>query len=278
MAFLDLEDSIEDGRPISFYQFVLGSVAWRYTSAEEAITVGGHTWQPAAITDDGSKQTGEAVNDVLTIDAPSWIGPAQVFMSASPSKSIQVTIFAKHEGDAELVAIYVGDISQINYPLPAGMVKISCETLGASMQREGLRLAWQRPCPYALYDPVTCKVNKALWGTTFVVQTIDGDIIRILLSTARATDFYNNGFLEWAHPIRGTETLAIDTYTQVAASDEGTIALLSPAGDLFVGATGTAYPGCNFTPASCTGFANYDNYGGVPDMPGKSPFDGNPFF
>lgn len=277
MAYQDLEDSIEDGRPISFYQFLLGSVAWRYTSAEEAITVGGHVWQPAAITDDGNKQTGEAVNDVTSIDCPSWIGPAQVFMSAAPSKSIQVSIFAKHEGDADLITTYIGEITQVNYPVP-GKAKISCETIGASMRREGLRLGWQRTCPYALYDPVTCKVDKATWGTTFVVQQIDGDFVRILLSTARATDFYNNGFIEWSHPIRGIETLPIDQYTQIGSTVEGTIALLSPAGDLFVGASGTAYPGCSFTPTSCTSFANYDNYGGVPDMPGKSPFDGNPFF
>lgn len=277
MAYQDLEDSIEDGRPISFYQFLLGSVAWRYTSAEEAITVGGHVWQPAAITDDGNKQTGEAVNDVTSIDCPSWIGPAQVFMSAAPSKSIQVSIFAKHEGDADLITTYIGEITQVNYPVP-GKAKISCETIGASMRREGLRLGWQRTCPYALYDPVTCKVDKATWGTTFVVQQIDGDFVRILLSTARATDFYNNGFIEWSHPIRGIETLPIDQYTQIGSTAEGTIALLSPAGDLFVGASGTAYPGCSFTPTSCTSFANYDNYGGVPDMPGKSPFDGNPFF
>lgn len=278
MAYQDLEDSIEDGRPISFYQFTLGaSVAWRYTSAEEAITVGGYTWEPAAITDDGNKQTGESVNDVMTIDCPWWIGPAQLFMSAAPSKSIQVTVFAKHEGDTEIVATYIGDVTQINYPMP-GRAKISCETIGASMQREGLRLGWQRTCPYSLYDPITCKVNKTAFGTTFVVQEIDGDFVRIRLTTARASNFYNNGFVEWTHPIRGLETLPVDSYVQIGSTVEGTISLLSPAGDLFVGASGTAYPGCDFTPTSCLSFSNYDNYGGAPDMPGKSPFNGNPFF
>lgn len=125
---------------------------------------------------------------------------------------------------------------------------------------------------------MTCKVDKAAFGTAFVVQTIQGERITVELVTARATDFYNNGFVEWVHPIRGIETIAIDAYTQAGSTAVGTIILMSPPGDLFVGAIGTAYPGCNFTPASCVSFGNYDNYGGVPDMPGNSPFDGNPFF
>ena len=37
-------------------------------------------------------------------------------------------------------------------------------------------------------------------------------------------------------------------------------------------------PGCPGTIAVCLQFDNTDNYGGIPHLPGKSPFDGNPIF
>lgn len=275
MPFLELETSLEDGRPIEFFEFTLGSVTWRYTSADEKLTAGGHDWLPAAISDDGIKQTGETIVDALAINAPSWIGPAQVFMGGAPSRAVAVTKYAKHEGDTEMVAIYVGEITQINHaPLP-GSCRITCETLTASMQREGLRLGWQRTCPYAVYDPVTCKVEKALWGVPFIVLAIDGFNVTIELAASKTDGYFNNGFAEWQHPIRGSEFMPIDVHTVGATT---VLTLLGSPGDLFVGAQGVVYPGCNFTPVSCQAFSNYDNYGGVPDLPGKSPFDGNPVF
>lgn len=277
MSFLELEESIEDGRPVIFYAFTLGSVVWRYTSADKSLSVGGYEWQAAAISDDGVKQTGETVNDVTTIEAPSWIGPAALFMSGAPSRQVQVAIFQKHEGDSELLTTYMGEVQQINYPMP-GRCRISCETLASTMEREGLRFGWQRTCTYSLYDPLNCKVDKAAWGVSFTVLAIDGFTVYVDLATTRATDYFNGGFIEWTHPMRGVEFLPIDSHAQLTGTPNGQIELLGDPGDLFVGATGTAYPGCNFTPANCQAFGNYDNYGGVPDMPGKSPFDGDPVF
>jgi hypothetical protein len=48
---------------------------------------------------------------------------------------------------------------------------------------------------------------------------------------------------------------------------------------LYYGLAVNAYPGCNRTTTECVDkFDNLDNYGGVPDLPGKSPFDGDPVF
>lgn len=278
MPFIDVEKSIEDGRPVKLYAFSIGSVTWRYTSADETITALGHEWEPAAISDDGIKQTGETQNDAMTINAPSWIGPCQLFMSAAPSKAVQVSIFQKHEGLAETVAVYVGEITQVNYPVP-GSGRITCETLASTMRREGLRLGWQRTCPYSLYDPLTCKVSKSAWGVTFVVLSVDGFTATVELAAGRANGFFNGGFAEWAHPVRGAEFLPIETHSvSSGAPVAATLMLFTDPGDLYPGATGTLYPGCSFTPASCQSFGNYDNYGGVPDLPGKSPFDGSPVF
>jgi hypothetical protein len=282
MSFGVVENSVEEGRPIVFYEFVLNSTVWRYVAADESIPAGGHLWTPAAISDDGTKQTGEPIDDAKRIDAPFWIGPSQTFMSGAPSKNILVRVFHKHEQSPEMRVVYIGEITQINYPIPGRSV-ITCESLLASMRREGLRLAWQRACPYVVYDPL-CKLIKSTWGVAFTVLAIDGYSISIEVASTPEAGHFSGGFMEWDHPIRGTEFLFVDSHAAPqflplppGAPNAFLTAFLDP-GDLFVGATGTIYPGCNFTPARCQFFGNYDNYGGVPDLPGKSPFDGDPVF
>jgi hypothetical protein len=275
MAYSDFENSTEEGRPVRFYEFVFGSITWRYTSAEETLVANGHTWEPAAITDDGVRQTGEISNDAMTLTAPAWVGPGQLFMSGTPSASVQISVFENQEGDPdnEIVAVYVGEVSQVNYPFP-GSCRITAETLMASLEREGLRLAWQRACPYVLYDPVTCRLDKTPFGKPFTVLSFDGQVATVEFGApgTPANGTLDSGFIEWNHPLRGVELLAIETQVGTA------ITLFSPAAEIMPGATGIAYPGCNLSPAACQAFGNYDNYGGHFDLPGKSPFDGDPVF
>lgn len=288
MPFEVIESSIEGGKPIEFYSFTLGDTVWRYTTSEKDLIAGGFTWTSAAIARGSIKQTGESISDVQTLTVPSWIGPAQLFMTQAPSNSIMLTIWCKHEGDApvgdapDAVVIYSGEVTNCNFPLP-GQAILSVESLVSSMNREGLRLAWQRSCPYAVYDPVTCKVSKAAFKTDFVVLTIDGFTLGVELATAKANGYFSNGFLEWIHPIRGIEYLSIEVHTAVASPPSGEpnafFVVMNAPGELFEGAAGSVYPGCTFTPTDCTEkFDNFPNYGGVPDLPGRSPFDGNPVF
>lgn len=281
MTHAAVESSIESGRPVRFYQFALGAVTWRYTSADEAIVAGGLEWLPAAMSDDGTRQTNEPLSDSMSIEGPQWIGPSQVHLSSGPARKIVVTVFEMHEDDPddELVVDYVGEVTQVNHPMP-GRCRITCETVEASTEREGLRHSWQRLCPYTLYDTLTCKVDKALWEQTCTVLAIDGFNVTLdVAGTPRPAGYFSNGFMTWTHPIRGSEFLPVEDHTStVDFTAEHRLTMLVDPGDLYVGATGFLYPGCTFTPESCVAFSNYANYGGSPYMTGKSPFDGNPVF
>lgn len=271
MAFLDIETSREDGRPIYLYEFSIGARTWRYTSADETLTAGGLSYQAVAISDDGPRQSGESAADVLKINAPSRVGPAQLWMTGAPSAEISVAIQVKHEGSPDVVTIYAGFIQSINYPIP-GQCVITCETLSASMRRQGLRLGYQRACPYATYDPLTCKVDKAIWSVDVVVVSIEGFTAVISGIADKADDYFDGGFMEWNHPVRGIEYLSIEEHTA------GRFLLTGNVIDLFPGAAGKAYPVCRHTPESCLEFDAYDNHGGFVDLPGKSPYDGDPVF
>lgn len=274
MSYADYENSIEDGAPIRLYEFMLGSTAWRYNSSDQQVmSTDGRVWLPAAISDDGSKHSGEATADALTITAADSIAPVQLFKLSPPTQAMGITIFEKHLADAEVRTIYVGDVAQVNLPVP-GTANITCETLSASMDREGLRLVWQRACPYALYDPVTCKVPKGPNGLIATVTAMSGTAVTFNSLGSAPSSHFSGGLMEWMHPVKGVERIAIE------GSNGDVIYTFGAPNGIYVGLVATVYRGCNQTPASCQSFGNYNNYGGVPALPGRSPFEGlnSPFF
>lgn len=271
MAFQDYELSIESGRPIRLYRFTLGDTIWRYTSADEDLTIAGQTWKRVSISDDGIKQSGESVTDALSIEASISVGPAQIYMTSPPSRPIECAILTMHEGMAEPVVAYLGDIIQVNYPMP-GVARITVQTIQASMRRSGLRLSYQRSCPYALYDPVTCKVNKADFAQACTIQSIDGFTITATNIGSAVDGRYTGGILQWEHPIRGVQFVFVERHAGAS------LVIFGETADLFVGQIVTLYPGCARTTAACNSFSNIANYGGFPFMPGKSPFNGASVF
>lgn len=272
MTYNTIEISDDDGRPVYLYSFSLGAATWRYTSSDADVVLDGYRWSAVPISDDGVKLTGEAVTDSLGITAPNSIAPVQMFIGTPPSQSMIVRIFHYHEGDNEKVSVYIGEVQQVNQPEP-GTATITCDTISVSMQRDGLRLAWQRTCPYAVYDPLTCKASKAAHMIPLVVYDVQGNTVIFNGLDAIEDGVLDGGFIEWEHPSRGTEFRGIEK--QKANVCE----MFGLADGLYYGLTVKAYPGCNRGTEDCTTkFNNLGNYGGIPDLPGKSPFDGDPVF
>lgn len=273
MSYESIESSLEEGRPVRLYRFTLSGNVWRFTAADhDVLTEDGAVWKSVAISDSGFRQTGEAVQDALTIEAPISIGPVQVHLTTAPAVAMQVDILQKHEGNATVRTVYAGEVSQCDTGGDPGRARITCETISASMQREGLRLGWQRTCPYALYDPVTCKVDKGLYAAPVVILQRNGYQLTTT-DHGRPDGWFSGGFMSWVDPTRGIEFRGIEQQSG------NLFIVLGRTEDIYEGLTVTMYPGCARNTDTCANkFGNLDNYGGVPGMPGKSPFDGDPVF
>lgn len=272
MSYAEFESSVEDGAPVRLYAFTLNTTTWRYnTTDRQVLTVDGNVWLPAAIEDDGVKQSGDNISDALTITSQSDIAPVQLWKLAPPSATTRIVISEKHIGDDEVYVQYVGEVRQISEGT-IGTATIKCETLSASLEREGLRMVWQRSCPHMVYDH-NCRLSATANSVSAVVQTINGQELVVVGMPAGSNDF-TGGFIEWAHPIKGIERMAIEVQSN------NVIAVFGFPTEIQVGMQITAYRGCNQTPAACKAFGNYLNYGGFEYLPGKSPFDGiaSPFF
>lgn len=275
MSFDTIESSQQDGRPIYGYKFVLGTRTWLYTAAaQDYVDPDSNIWYAVPISDDGIKQSGETNQDALAITLPVTTGPVQVHMSTPPATPIQVTIHRLHVGDpdAETLVVYSGEVRQVTFTMP-GQAKIVCETISASIQRDGLRLGWQRNCPYALYDSLTCKIDKAAFAASLRVLQVDGFDVLVDAANAHVDGYYDGGFLEWVHPVRGWEFRGIEKHVG------NTLTMFGQTDDMFPSLVVIAHPGCSRTATVCAAkFNNLANYGGIPALPGKSPFDGTPVF
>lgn len=273
MAFNDSEISNDSGQPLRGYEFTVNENTWRYTTSANNVLAGGKMWYAVPISDSGVKLSGDTNVDALSITAPSDIGPANLYVGTPPSSEVTITVFNLHRDNyASAVVEYVGTVSQCDWPDP-GTVVFTCESLFASMERDGLRYGWTRNCGYALYDPLTCKVQKEAYAVPAVLLSAENGQATAAAFATKESGYFNGGFISWLHPIRGIERRMIEEH----AGNE--IRLFGTADGLYYGLEVTAYPGCTRTSAMCKErFNNLPNYGGCMDMDGTNPFDGNPVF
>ncbi len=230
----------------------------------------GNTYVKKPITDEGVSQSGEAQNDDMDVICSQTLPVVGFFRDAVPSGTIYVKIRRKHFGESEAPLAWVGYILQVSRPDSAS-AKITCHTLDASFNRSGRRLTWQRACPYMLFGP-GCNLDKAPYATTATVTVRDGPTVT-LDAYAHPDGWANGGFFEWTTDEGFIERRPIES--QVGNH----FVVFTTASGVTVGTVLTIYPGCARIIQVCHDkFGNEDNFGGIPQMPGKSPFDGDPIF
>lgn len=267
MTFAAIENSNELGLPVRLYAFHCGEGRWNYASSQTGVTLGGTRYDPVALSDTGMSQSGDLTSDAFSIDMPADLAPARCFVGTPPSGPMFVHVRDYHPGEPDAPVLQVFVVDQVDWPTP-GLARATCSTLDASMEREGLRLGYQRTCPYAVYDQGTCKVNREDFSQTGIIRSSGNGILIIDELASHAVGRFNGGYIEWMHPLLGAQQRGIEEH----AGNQ--IRLLGASDGLLVGMPVVCYYGCSQTPDVCKGvFDNYDNYGGFPSMPGESPFN-----
>lgn len=276
MSFDAREKSIEGGQPIRCYRFVFedGSHDFGFTSTANATTLipnaGGLIFLPVSIKDDGLRSTGDKIADTMMITAPSDIEPAQWFVRSPPTRTVRIIIYDKHHGDDEFLVTYTGEVREVSFD-EIGQCKFVCGAIGDSMDREGLRLCWERTCTHTIYDD-GCKLVAASFAVDVFVTSTTASDIQVDGLSGQSDGKFNGGFLQFEHPVKG------QLYKTIRKHVGSTLSIFEGTTDIFAGTAIKVHPGCDHTPATCQSFGNYANYGGVPSLPGKSPFDGDPVF
>lgn len=271
MAFSTIEESRQLGAPQFLYDFSLNEKHWRHVTGTATINADGFAWTPLPISDSGNKQKGDPTSETLIVVIPSSHDIVKFFASTPPSSPVYLTVRSLHVGDTESVVRYVGEITNVNQPRP-GAAELSCTTISASLNRDGLRLGWSRTCPHSVYDG-GCKAVKANYKVDGTIDTVAPGIITVSEAAVLPDDWFSGGFIEWVDPDRGLERRAIEKHTG------NQLLLFGTSDGLTGGLELSMYPGCDRTTLTCRDkFNNLPNYGGFPSMPDKSPFDGDPVY
>lgn len=271
MTFDTLERSNYDGIPTRLYEFALGTHAWRYASGERDVVLGGVTYVATPISDSGIILSGDVENDDFTITLPANVEFAALYYGTPPSQTVNVTVRQIHRGSDEAPIVWVGILRTTKRVSPIKL-EIGCRTLSASLNRNGLRLAWGKQCPHALYDR-NCKVNPASYGVAVQIQSLTGATIVSTGFNSLPSGYLAGGYLEWPLLPGVMERRSIE------AQSGSVVTVFGTTDGLTVGQYATFYPGCDRVVSTCNSkFNNLSNYGGFPHMPSKSPFDGDPVF
>jgi len=289
MAVSTLERSAFSGRPLQLYRFLRSSGGtdfyWRYNGSDRDLTYLGDLYEAVSISDEGMRLTGEAASSEFKITLPAFTQFCDDYRAGGvpPSDTIYAHVFRVHADDITgldttapfvdtAAVVWAGTVDGITQSTDTEM-QITCSTLAASMKRSGLRYTWQKNCPHMLYDPLTCKVDKADFRVDATVDEAHGSIVTASEFAGFADGWFTGGFIEFITPEGFLETRMINRHLG------SSIRLLTPVLGMVIGDPVVAYPGCRRTVRDCIDkFNNYEHYGGFPHIPGRSPYDGNPVF
>jgi len=276
-SYNELETSLDQNQPTRLYLFFRGGLQWRYTTHSQDITYQGLAFTSIpGINDNGLRQTGQATADALQITGPASLPVAQLWRGTPPGGAINLTVYDLQWDDASdgLVGIvsWVGQVTDAK--TTADRCVLTAQSLNALLDRQGLRLTWQRECPHAFGDK-NCGADVSLYRVATVIGALNGASVTANTLAGFRDRWFIGGWLSWSIGGGETESRGIEAYNPAT----GTITLIGGTTGLTVGQAVEVYPGCPGTTEACQGdFNNLPNYGGCPGMPGVSPFDGTPIF
>lgn len=262
------EYSISDGQPVKLYELIRGDneeFTYYYTDADKNIVFNSNTYNAIAISDNGVNGT---TDNNLTLTLPDNNPVVLLYRGVPPTSIIRLRVRVLQGNEARLV--WAGKILECQRPEP-GRAELIASNIILTFSQSGPRLAWGRACPYAVYDDF-CKVNKLAYKDTAVIKSLTGTELSLGMSVTRPKGWFDGGFIEWLDN-------GVKDSRHIISHDGRSIALMGGTSRLTAGLAITLYPGCGRTIGICHDkFSNHLNYGGVPGMPGISPFNGNKIF
>lgn len=269
MTYNTFETSEESSRPVEVYTFGIGSDVWRYTSAEDEITIGGETYEPKPLERTGIVMSLERT-EAVEVRLPSNEEFVAQYIGIPPGTVASVLIqrFQRLDGDEELVTEFLGVAQAVKFTEDFQKAVLACYWQVAKASRPIPRFRCGSQCNNMLGDE-NCKVNLHVSAFEFsgAVSAVNGRIITVPgLSGTYANDWFTGGMV--SIPSLGDYRLILDH----AGND---LTLLLPFHDDVLGVTVEVQAGCDYLiEGDCaTKFDNVIEFSGCAWVPPKNPFE-----
>jgi hypothetical protein len=270
MTFDSRERSLFQRRPIALLELTRGGLIERYTNADRIIPVGADNYAPLSLMKRSEiADTGERAKGVLTIELPIDAPCYDWFYPVKRTAIIGVVSKTFHYGDAEVATEWIGRV--VSRARNDTTLFLSCEQRSSRARSVGMNLCVMRGCPLVVYSPGRgmCQLNPDDFAVPATLSAVDATTITSAAFGSAPLDL-SGGYFEWEAGDGEIESRSILTH-------DGNDVVLDYASVLLeAGVAGIAYPGCAGDWEACEARENTDNYGGCPNLPIKTPYDGNP--
>jgi len=263
-----LESSVEDSRPIEVYEFALGATSFKYTSAEDDITIGSDTFTAEAIKRGPIIQGSDDRDAVLEIMLPATNNFAKKYIDIVPGQLASLSIIRVQRDEATpwtQALIYKGYVQSVKYPMNGQEAVIASRSVESTASRPIPRFTYQGLCNNFLYDSA-CGVNPDLFKHTGEVTAVSGNVITVTGANGQADGYYNSGYVKPA---------GVQDFRMILNHSGNDLTLLLPFGEALTGTNVDIFAGCDHAIAGhCnTRFSNVGKFAGFAFVPVINPWE-----
>lgn len=263
MTYESQEESVEAGRPVELYEFVIGTTTYRYTTAEDEVTFNSQTWFPRQIQRTSPEIASDENAKELTLTIPADDPVASQYIDIAPGQKMALTITRFHRGDAGSLIFWQGRITGASFTDQGRKATLRGLTIESANSRQIPRHKYQGLCNHVLYD-ARCAVTRSSFKYTGTISAVNGNIITVAGLNVNGADWALGGFVDF--------NTGEDARVVLAQSGDDLTMLLPFKADV-LGSTVDVYAGCDHSIATCnTKFSNLINYGGFVYVPQINPF------
>jgi uncharacterized phage protein (TIGR02218 family) len=274
MTYDPYEISEEASRPVELYTLGIGSKTWRYTSAEDEVSIDGETYEPISI-ERTSIMVSVERSDAVEVTVPALNEFAAMYIGVPPGvvASIEIQRYQREDTDEELKTEFLGIVQSLKFTNDFQNCALACYWNTAKTGRPIPRFRSGAQCNYRLGASDTCKVNLDVADFEFTgsVSAVNANIITVPgLSGTYANGWFNGGMV--SIPTLGDYRLILSH----AGND---LTLLLPFHEDVTGVLVEVQAGCDHRSGAtgagdcATKFDNVIEFGGYPWVPPKNPFE-----
>lgn len=261
------EASRESSRPIELYEIVMGTTYWRYTSAEDDLTVGGNTFVAESLSRGTIAQGSDQNNRNVVITVPRANEFASLYVDVPPGERATVNIFRYQRDEVPAfdtqVLLFKGQVQSVQFPNDAHNAAITVRSIESALNRNMPRFNFMGMCNHVLYD-AACGANPSNFDHLGVATAISDNTVTVSGVAASGLDFVG-GYC------RPTGT---NDFRMVRAQSGDELTLLLPFANSPVGGNVQVFAGCDhvLTGDCALVFDRVADFGGFHYVPSRNIF------
>jgi uncharacterized phage protein (TIGR02218 family) len=282
LEYTDAETGLQ---PVYLYAFRADAPVatfWNYTSFAAGVVSGGKLFAPFAMSHKSIKHTVDGNSNQLEIEAkPDANHPFSMLAGVPPGRPLWIDIFlcyyATPDNATKIFSGYVSSVTDDGIKYTA-----KCDTRMAWLKTKLPRFLIGSTCNWVLFEPNTCKAQRAIFETTVTISAFVAGAVPIVQATFNfafqfATwikqDWFTGGILETGVGVK-YELRSIIASKWNASAGVIELTLNIPLKFAVAGQQMQVTAGCDHTSNGANGciqkFNNYKNFGGFVAVPERN--------